>query len=279
LKRKSFRPKKNLGQNFLYDPAIAEKILNLADVEPGATVIELGPGRGILTKALAKRDVRVLALELDDGLFAELTSLWPAGTVADGNVPEVIHVDFTTVTLSELLAARGVEQCVLLGNIPYNLTRDVLFDFLLDERSAISKSYIMVQREVADRIVSPAGSRVYGITSVVLQSIYKVRMAMRVAPGSFFPPPKVASALLEFIPLAEPKVNDDEIADFVTLVKNLFQQRRKIIQNTLKAFYKLDNEQLNSISSSTGIDMGLRPEALDVDTFVTLYRSVARMKE
>jgi 16S rRNA (adenine1518-N6/adenine1519-N6)-dimethyltransferase len=134
----------------------------------------------------------------------------------------------------------------------------------------------MLQKEVGDRIVSPPGSKVYGITSVVLQSLYRVRVVTKVAPGSFTPRPKVASVVLGFEPLAAPVLEPTELGPFVALVKNLFQQRRKIIRNTLKAFYELPDEELAGIESDTGLDLGARPESLSKEKFLMLSRRLKK---
>lgn len=282
MKRKNARPKKRLGQNFLYDPAIAEKIVSAAGLEAGDVAVELGAGRGILTRALVARGVRLIALELDSALCEQLDAEFNAsgsGTVSDGagSGLELINADLTDVSLVNLLRERGLERCFLIGNIPYYLTREVLFGFLVGERGVIDGATIMVQKEVGDRIVSPPGSRVYGITSVVLQSLYDVKAAIRVSPGSFQPRPKVASSVLHFARLDTPLLEEDEIAGFVELVKNVFQQRRKTLHNTLKSFYSLTGEQLDTISGATGLDLGARPEALSKEEFHRLARSLAEV--
>ena len=275
-----FRPKKRLGQNFLHDSAIASRIVDAAELRPDATVIELGAGRGILTRPLAARGVRLIAIELDRELHTELAAFFgaenktargPAGPV------EIVQADFTKLTITGLLAARGLERCVLFGNIPYHLTRDVLFSFLVDEHEMIEAAYLMLQREVGERIVSPPGNRVYGITSVVLQSLYDTRPLFRVAPGAFFPRPKVDSIIVEFKPLLEALVEPAELNGFVSLVKNLFQQRRKTIHNTLKRFYSLSETELGEISSRTGVSLDKRPEELGKKAFLELSRTVSSM--
>jgi len=275
-----FRPKKRLGQNFLHDSAIASRIVDAAKLAPDATVIELGAGRGILTRPLAARGVRLIAIELDRELHTELAAFFgaenktargPAGPV------EIVQADFTKLTITGLLAARGLERCVLFGNIPYHLTRDVLFSFLVDEHEMIEAAYLMLQREVGERIVSPPGSRVYGITSVVLQSLYDTRPLFRVGPGAFYPRPRVDSIIVEFKPLVEALVEPAELNGFVSLVKNLFQQRRKTIHNTLKRFYSLSETELGEISSRTGVSLDKRPEELGKKAFLELSRTVSSM--
>ena len=273
MSKRAFRPRKRFGQNFLYDPAIAGRIVAGAALEPGQTVVELGPGKGIMTRPIVDTGARLIAVEIDRDLLGNLSE-----TFADeGDRVEILNQDLTKVSLAELLSSRGLTSCVLMGNIPYNHTRDVLFSFLVEEFDRIDGAYLMVQREVGERIVSPPGSRVYGITSVVLQSLYAVKSMFKVAPGSFNPPPKVASVVLEFKPLDAPLVEGEALTAFVQLVKNLFQQRRKTIQNSIKSFYKLDEDGIALLRQRTGLDMGRRPESLSKEEFLTLSRALGVM--
>jgi 16S rRNA (adenine1518-N6/adenine1519-N6)-dimethyltransferase len=277
MERKAFRPKKRFGQCFLYDPAIAGKILACVDFKPGQPVIELGAGKGILTKPLTQRGVNLIALEIDPELCAGLEREIKEGRDSSERDVEILNVDFTKISLTGLLASRGLESCVLIGNIPYNLTRDVLFSFLVDEVEMLDSAYLMMQREVGERIVSPPGSRVYGITSVILQSLYDVRLLLRVSPGSFHPRPKVASVVLEFKPLAEPLVEPAEMIKFGRLVRNVFQQRRKTIHNTIRSSYGVSARELREMERISGIDLNKRPEALSKEDFLKLWRAVGEV--
>ncbi|HET6348636.1 MAG TPA: 16S rRNA (adenine(1518)-N(6)/adenine(1519)-N(6))-dimethyltransferase RsmA [Candidatus Krumholzibacteria bacterium] len=272
-----FRPKKRFGQNFLHDRGTAVKIVDAARVAPDELVVELGPGHGVLTRLIAGSGAQLVAIELDRELVRELEAEFDmkdgAGADARRHV-DVISADFTTVKLAELTHTRGYDRCVLIGNIPYHVTRHVLFDFLVEEYEHVSRAVIMMQREVGDRIASGPGSRVYGITSVVLQSLYDISVVTKVAPGSFFPRPNVASIVLSFTPLAQPVLPPAERKDFVRLVRNLFQQRRKTIHNTLRSFYQLTDDALAAIGERTGIDLKSRPEMLPKESFVELARAV-----
>ncbi len=270
MKDGRFRPKKRFGQNFLHDRGIAARIVDAAGIGPDDVVVELGPGRGVLTRLIAERGARLVAIELDRGLVDELTAEF-AGRAG----VEVVAGDFTKLSLGALLEERGLERCVLIGNIPYHLTRDVLFDFLVDEYESIARAVVMMQREVGDRIASRPGSRTYGIPSVVLQSLYEIEVVTKLAAGAFFPPPKVSSIVLAFRPLAKPLLAGDEIRPFIALVKNVFQQRRKTVNNTLRAFYSLSESELARVGAETGIDLQLRPEALSKEAFLLLTRSVS----
>ena len=273
-----FRPKKRFGQNFLHDRGTAAKIVEAARIGPDDAVVELGPGHGVLTKLIAGSGARLMALELDRGLVSELDAEFDlrfgVGTTERQRV-EVVSGDFTKLSLGGLLGERGIERCVLIGNIPYHLTRNVLFDFLVEEDSRIARAVIMMQREVGERIVSPPGSRVYGITSVVLQSLYDIRVVTKVAPGSFHPRPRVASIVLSFHPLKTPFLERAEVAPFVALVKNLFQQRRKTIHNTLRTFYPMPEEKVVQVAAQAGVDLQSRPESLSRDAFRALARALA----
>jgi 16S rRNA (adenine1518-N6/adenine1519-N6)-dimethyltransferase len=273
-----FRPKKRFGQNFLQDRGIAAKIVEAARISPDDTVVELGPGHGVLTQLIAGTGATLVALELDRGLVAELDAGFDARfgpDSADRRRVAVVSADFTKVSLGTLLGERGIERCVLIGNIPYHLTRNVLFDFLVGETARIARSVVMMQREVGERIVSPPGSRVYGITSVVLQSLYDIRVVTRVAPGSFHPRPRVASIVLSFHPLSSPFLAAAEVVPFVALVKNLFQQRRKTIHNTLRAFYPALDDRLVDVAAQAGVDLKSRPEVLSREDFWALSRALA----
>ncbi len=273
-----FRPKKRFGQNFLHDRGIAASIVDAAGIGPESVVIELGPGHGVLTTQIVDRGARLVALELDRRLVAELAEEFDRRLGTDSPErarAEVLSVDFTKVSLGEVLDARGVERCTLIGNIPYHLTRNVLFDFLVDESARIGRAVIMMQREVGARIASGPGSRVYGITSVILQSLYDIQVVTKVAPGSFQPPPRVASIVLKFTPLARPLVDAAQLGPFVALVKNVFQQRRKTIHNTLRAFYALPEDVLEAIAADAGVDLASRPEMLSKEQFLALARGLA----
>ncbi len=273
----AFRPKKRLGQNFLHDPGIARKMVGAANLRPGQTVIELGAGRGFLTRPLAALGVRLIAFELDRDLYRDLAPDFQAGSTdqgADHSNVEILNQDFTRVSLTSLLAERGHAGCVLIGSIPYHLTRNVLFSFLVDESEVIESAYLMLQREVGERIAASPGSKTYGIPSVVLQSLYSVRSLFRVVAGSFTPRPKVDSLVVGFEPLATPMMEPSELRPFVSLVKNLFQQRRKTIHNTLRSAYTLSPAELGHIHHSTGVDLEARPEALSVKEFLALSRTV-----
>ncbi|MEE9271239.1 MAG: 16S rRNA (adenine(1518)-N(6)/adenine(1519)-N(6))-dimethyltransferase RsmA [Candidatus Krumholzibacteria bacterium] len=274
------RPKKRFGQNFLHDPGIARKLINAANLVSGQTVVELGAGRGFLTRPLADLGVRLIAFELDRDLCRELAAeLETTVSLESGTRVEIINEDFTRVSLTSLLAERGLTGCMLIGNIPYHLTREVLFSFLVDESEMIDSACLMMQREVGERIAAPPGSRTYGIPSVILQSLYSVRSLFRVVAGSFTPRPKVDSIVIGFDRLEVPLVTPRERKHFVGVVKNLFQQRRKTIYNTLRASYSLSVPELRRLRESTAIDLDKRPEMLSKEEFLEISRALTGMAQ
>ena len=265
---------KRFGQHFLYDPAIAGRITDAAGLSREDAVVELGAGKGILTKPLAQACGRLIALEIDTELHKDLAGYFESSEPTLAKV-EVLNVDFTDVSLTGLVTEAGYDRCVLIGNIPYHLTRNVLFSFLVDECEMIQSAYLMMQREVGERVASSSGSKTYGIPSVILQSLYSVRSLFKVRPGSFFPPPKVDSIVLEFKPLDEPLVPVEEFKSFKTLVKNVFQQRRKTLHNSIKAFYSVSVSELKQIGDLSGIDLQKRPEAVGKEGFLAITKALS----
>jgi 16S rRNA (adenine1518-N6/adenine1519-N6)-dimethyltransferase len=182
-----------------------------------------------------------------------------------------VHADLARVSAPGLRRELGVDDIVLAGNLPYQLTSHVLFA-CLDLEHHLRRAVFMVQREVAERIVAPPGGRDYGILSVLLRAWYRVEMLLRVKPGAFLPPPRVDSAVIRLQPLPVPALGWAERPGLVHLVKSVFNERRKVLRNTLKKFYGLDPAQLAAAQAATGVDLNRRPETLAVEEFVRLLR-------
>ncbi len=217
-------PKKSLGQHFLKDHNIARKIAGSLQAVATCQVLEIGPGMGILTRYLLERtDIRLKVIEIDAGLAAYLRMHFPelAGKVSEGDV------------LSADLPALFDGPFAIIGNFPYNISSRIFFR-ILEFRDLVPEVVCMIQKEVAERIYSPPGSKTYGILSVLVQTYYRVEWLFPVSEKVFMPPPKVKSAVIRLVRLERRKPDCDEGLLF-KVVKTAFNQRRKVLRNALGA--------------------------------------------
>lgn len=269
LRRHALRPRKELGQHFLVEPRVLERLVQCIAPAPGTVILEFGAGVGVLTERLLDAGARVVAVELDDDLAALLRA-----ELGARHGFELLHLDLAALDVPALRRRLGTPQLKVAGNLPYQLTSTVLFG-LLDLEEHLQDAVFMVQREVAERLVGTAGSRDYGILSVVLQAYYGIQIVARVRPGAFLPPPRVDSAILRLVPRpGGPALPWGERARFVRLVRNVFNERRKVLRNTLKKFYGLDAAALGACAAAAAIDFGRRPESLQVEEFVRLLHAL-----
>lgn len=258
------RAKKNLGQHFLRDEGIARRIADTIspDLLPEKVkayselpVLEIGPGMGVLTKYLMETGRDLKAVELDSESVEYLHRVYPDLTVVEG--------DFLKMNLDELFP----NQFALIGNYPYNISSQIFFK-VLDYREKIPVVAGMLQKEVAERICSGPGSKVYGILSVLLQAWYDCEYLFNVPPDVFAPPPKVMSGVLRLTRNSRESLGVDE-AFFKTVVKTAFGQRRKTLRNSLASLIAqapaVPDENL----------LALRPERLSVDQFIDLARTLS----
>ncbi len=245
-------PKKSLGQNFLQDPNTVRKIAGSLEAEPGAAVVEIGPGTGALTGALLERFPDLTALEIDERAVAYLLEEWPALDVRHG---DVLEVDWAA------LAAEKGGPLHVIGNLPYYITTPILFG-LLEARAHLREAVLMMQLEVAQRIVAAPRSKTYGILSVLVQLQARPELLFRVSPNVFYPRPDVTSAVLRLtFPEAEPL----EDAAFVReVVRAAFNQRRKTLHNSLHAWTREGGVELPKKWKRA------RAEALSPQDFVDL---------
>jgi len=269
LRRHGLRPRKELGQHFLVDARVLQRLLQCIAPAPGTVILEFGAGVGVLTERCLDAGARVIAVELDDGMAALLRA--ELGRRQDF---ELLHMDLAALDVPALRHRLGVPTLKVAGNLPYQLTSTVLFG-LLDLEDHLEDAVFMVQREVAERLVGTAGSRDYGILSVVLQAYYGIQIVARVRPGAFLPPPRVDSCILQLRPRpGGAALPWTERAQFVRLVRSVFNERRKVLRNTLKKFYGLDTTALATCAAAAGIDFGRRPESLHVEEFVRLLHAL-----
>lgn len=259
------RPLKSLGQNFLVDQNIIDKILFSSGLQPGDNVLEVGPGRGALTQRLARQAGRLLLVEYDHALAAALTEEYretPQVSVVDG--------DILAVDLGALLGD-GVDRWKVVANLPYNISTQVLFRFL-EVRSRLSRMVLMLQKEVGDRLTAAPDCSDYGVTTVLLGLWFDMRLEFIVSPGCFHPRPKVDSAVISFVPLASPRaeVGSEEI--FRRVVKGAFAMRRKTLANCLKSAELHAPDGMAAVLASCGIDGQRRGETLTLEEFARLSR-------
>lgn len=255
------RAKKNLGQHFLTDMSIARRIADSVDICPDIPVLEVGPGMGALTQFLVGKGRVLKAVEIDAESVAWLTAKYPS--LKDNIIPG----DFLRMDLREVF---GGQPFVLTGNYPYDISSQIFFK-MLGNKDLIPCCTGMVQREVAQRIASPPGSKAYGILSVLLQAWYDVDCLFTVDEDVFSPPPKVKSAVVSLTRNGRTALGCDE-ALFRRTVKTVFGQRRKMLRVSVRQL--LGGAVLPAALRSHEL-MTRRPEQLTVDDFVILTNKVA----
>jgi 16S rRNA (adenine1518-N6/adenine1519-N6)-dimethyltransferase len=243
-------PKKNLGQHFLRDNIIAERIASALTGTGYDSVLEIGPGTGVLTDFLVRKnypDFRVI--EIDNESVYYLREKYQSGI-------EIIRGDFLLMDVDSEFSGK----VAVIGNFPYNISTQILFR-VLKSREKITEVCGMFQKEVAERICAPPGSRTYGILSVMIQAYYNAEYLFSVPPSAFVPPPKVTSGVIRLIRNGITEIGCDE-ALFTKVVKAAFNQRRKTLRNSIRSAFTLKNEDYP--------DFGLRPEQLSVTDFIRL---------
>jgi 16S rRNA (adenine1518-N6/adenine1519-N6)-dimethyltransferase len=266
--------KPRLGQNFLADAGAAEKIVDaLGDVSE-SVVVEIGPGKGALTQALARRAKRLIAVELDRMMSAELRFKYRLQPQVEIIEADVLKLDFRTVlhrTIGPLNDLRPLKPSParVVGNLPYYITSDILLR-LFEFHDQFDVIVIMVQREVADRIAAEAGSRDYGLLSATAQLYAKVEKLFTLPPEAFAPPPKVHSTVLRLA--IAPRFAELQIkpVEFIGFLKTAFAMKRKTLLNNLKKDYS--EEMVRNTLKETGIRSDVRAEALPLERSAEIFR-------
>ena len=245
-------PKKNLGQHFLKDTATARKITDTLTGNGYGTVLEIGPGMGILTGYLLEKnfnDFRVI--EIDNESVHYINEHFP-------ELKNVITGDFLSLDIEKYFT----DKLAIIGNFPYNISTQIFFK-VLKHREKVVEIAGMLQKEVAERICAGPGSKTYGILSVLLQAFYKTEYLFTVPEHFFSPPPKVKSGVIRLMRNDVKNLDCDEVL-FFRVVKACFNQRRKTLRNSVRAAFDLKRDDYH--------EFGLRPEQLSVDQFVQLTR-------
>ena len=277
LRELNFRPRKGLGQNFLVSPGVLEHILNAAEVQAEDLVLEIGPGLGVLTRALAGRAGRVVAVEIDPTLVANLR-----GQLRDCANVEIVAGDILELDLAELMtgsaeiASAPPTTYKVVANIPYNITSAVI-RHLLEARVRPALIVLMVQKEVAQRITATPDEM--SLLAVSVQFYGTPRLVHHVPAGAFYPVPKVASAILRIEPLAHPRMDEREIDGFFDVVRAGFGQKRKQLRNALTQGMHLPADSILRGMEKAGIDPERRAQTLHVDEWITLYRALDSVRQ
>lgn len=256
--------KKRFGQHFLSDVSLLDRIVAAAGVCAGAPVLEIGPGPGTLTSRLLSAGARVTAVEIDRDAAGFLRRQLPdsALTLVEA---DALSVDFAALGV-------GAGWCVA-ANLPYNVGTQILFR-LLEHEPPFERLAVMLQREVAERIVAEPGTKAYGALTLQIAALARATVAFRVKPGAFTPPPKVDSAVVVLVPWEEPRIPDPVLrARFRDVVSAGFAMRRKTLRNTLAARFGV--EQAERALQTAGIDPQTRAERLGFDEFLCLAAAVA----
>ena len=262
--------RRDLGQNFLVDESIAARLVELSGVEPGDRVIEIGTGLGVLTRALANRAQRVVTIEIDAGIVRALR----ADAALPDNV-ELVHADALEVDLAEYVGAR-VGTVRLVANLPYNVSAPLLRR-CLDLRSRLTDWSVMLQSEVAARLLAQPGSRDYGSFSVLHGLTVAFSKTMKLSPNCFFPVPKVDSTFVRITPLDTPAVDEREFQQVEQVVRAAFAKRRKTLVNSLRAGTfgtQHSADELRAALSRCAIEPRARAESLKPEQLLALAREL-----
>jgi len=257
-------PKHRFGQNFLHDATKIERICELADLHPGETILEVGPGTGTLSLAMLERSIHLIAVEIDADLEPILREqLAPFADRANLLITDILDGKHTINPT--VVAALNNQPFKLVANLPYNVASPLLANLVADHPT-FTAGLVMIQREVADRLTAPPGGKDFGPLGILIQSICHVKRVMTLPPGCFWPTPKVDSAVVQLIRRDTPLTNNP--AQLAAMLHRLFSKRRKQIGSILGRATQLPD----------GIDPTARPEQLTVEQLIKLAESVPASK-
>ena len=264
-----FALSKGFGQNFIINPGIPTKIVDASGVDKRYGVIEIGPGIGVLTKELAKRAAKVVSIEVDERLPPLL-----AETMAGVDNFKLVLQDVLKVDLKALIAEEfpGMPVAVC-ANLPYYITSPIVMR-LLEERLPVEHITVMVQKEAAERISAAPGTRAAGAISYGVAYYAQPRLLFTVQPGSFFPPPKVTSAVIQLVLRPQPAVETPDEAGYFKLVRAAFGQRRKTAANSVSAGLGIPKARVMQALEAAGLSPMARPEQLTLEDFCALQKAL-----
>lgn len=265
--RYGFSLSKGFGQNFIINPGVCPRIAELAGIGPEWGVLEIGPGIGVLTEQLAKRAARVVSVEIDRRLPPLL-----AETLADYDNIRIVEGDVLKVDLRSLIREEfGDRPVAVCANLPYYITSPILMR-LLEERLPVENITVMVQREAAQRLCAPPGTREAGAISYAVDYYAQAHQLFTVQPGSFYPAPKVTSAVIRLDVRKSPRGNLSPEAEkgLFRLVRAAFSQRRKTAANAIASGLKVEKPAVLHAMEEIGLDVRLRPEQMTLQDFLDL---------
>jgi 16S rRNA (adenine1518-N6/adenine1519-N6)-dimethyltransferase len=264
LRRRGLRAKKSWGQNFLGDDAVLDRIASSLGVSSGEPVVELGAGLGHLTRALLRAGARVFAVERDPDMVQALEEV-------ASEALRVVPADAAHVQFHQLA---GADRVAVVGNLPYHLTSPILFQ-VLDQRAHVSRAVFTVQKEVAERLAAPAGTKAYGLLSVLLGTFFEIESLYILKAALFHPPPKVDSAVIRLTTRTRPRAELSNESRFRQVVKAGFGQRRKTLFNALRAVPALGTPaELQAALAAAGVDPQRRAETLTPEEFAAIERGL-----
>jgi 16S rRNA (adenine1518-N6/adenine1519-N6)-dimethyltransferase len=266
------RARKRFAQHFL-EPAWVAKVVKAVDARPDERLLEIGPGRAAITRPLAAQCGRLLAVEVDRDLAAELEATKPDNVTV--LVGDVLELDLAAALSQWLGAPLGPEQRVrVVGNLPYNISSPILFSLLglAAATGGVGDAILMLQKEVADRLVAKVGTSDYGVLTVLTAVHADVTRLLSLPPGAFRPAPQVHSAVVR-LAFRPPTVAIPDQAGFVRMVRTMFTQRRKTLSNALKPYGVERSVAPGEALATAGIDARRRPETLDLAEMAALFRA------
>jgi len=270
LRDNNLNLKKSLGQNFLVDNDILDKIVAAANLGSEDKVVEIGPGIGALTERLAQVAKKVVAVELDDRLIPILKK-----SLAGYDNVEIVHGDALEIDFNQLITG----EYKVVANLPYYITTPIIMR-LLEENFNVEEIVVMVQKEVAERIVAKPGGKDYGVLSIGVQYHTRPRIAFDVPPSVFIPQPRVDSAVIVLDVVDQPVVDILDKELFFTVVKAAFHQRRKMVRNSLKTapYLNLEKDEVAQVLDEAGIDSRRRAEKISIEKFANLTNCIYNLK-
>ncbi|MEG2931196.1 MAG: 16S rRNA (adenine(1518)-N(6)/adenine(1519)-N(6))-dimethyltransferase RsmA [Ruthenibacterium sp.] len=271
--RHGFALSKGFGQNFIVNAGICPKIVQAAGIDTTYGVLEIGPGIGVLTRELVARAAKVVAIEIDDRLLPVL-----AETLADCKHVKIVQGDVLKTDLAALIAREfaGLKVAVC-ANLPYYITSPIIMK-LLEERLPIEHLTVMVQKEAADRLSAQPGTRAAGAITYAVHYYAQPRTLFTVQPGSFYPPPKVTSAVIQLNVHKTPPVVPDSEAQMFRTIRAAFSQRRKTAVNAISAGLSLPKEQVVGALAQAGLPAAARPEQLTLLQYAGLSNALSAQK-